>query len=585
MTVFLRAFGVFQRLLGWRFQALLAVTFVAVFFEGLSLATFFPVLQMAGGNRSSVSLPSFLQNWASASWGLGLILGALVLFFLLRSVFLIAQTAYAGKMEAELLMRLREETMTRLFAAPYSFYMSKDAGYLNNAFSKEFEGIAFSFNMFNTVVVKLVFVLLYLGCCLKVTPGVTAACLAAGALVFPFVKMMNRAVKKYSVENSKASADFLGLFIQAIQNFKYFKATETSQRILARVRDRSRLLGRIRYKLALDAGISQYGLQPVAVAMIAGVLYFQLKDGRADLAGLMFVLILLQRTISELLGLQINFRKFLVHFGSLEVYNDLSAELDARAPAPSRAGLAAPGFREGLALEDVWFSYTPGRPVLKGISLRIPARATVAFVGGSGAGKSTLANLLTGLITPEKGRLVLDGAPFDQLDAARLRRQVGYITQESVMFNDTVLNNVCLWDSPVDAARYRAALDKAHVRDLVENLPQADGTVLGDNGIKISGGQRQRIAIARELYKDVKLLIFDEATSSLDGQTEAMIQADIDALHGDKTVVLIAHRLSTVKNSDIIFVLKDGQVVESGSYEDLMARGSEFRTLLASQQA
>ena len=164
-----------------------------------------------------------------------------------------------------------------------------------------------------------------------------------------------------------------------------------------------------------------------------------------------------------------------------------------------------------------------------------------------------------------------------------------YFTQDSCViciFNDTIKNNITLWDPDASDEKTQLATDRAYIKDFVEDeLPEQYQTLLGEKGLNISGGQRQRISIARELYKDIKLLIFDEATSSLDSQAEHQIQKNIDALQGEKTIILIAHRLSTVRNSDIIFVLKDGQIVEQGNYDELYHMNGEFRHMADLQMA
>jgi len=169
------------------------------------------------------------------------------------------------------------------------------------------------------------------------------------------------------------------------------------------------------------------------------------------------------------------------------------------------------------------------------------------------------------------------------MDQQALRREIGYITQENVIFNDTIRNNITLWDEQVSNDAVCEATEKAHIRDFIENLPQGFDTLLGDGGINISGGQRQRIMIARELCKQSSLLIFDEATSALDTDSEIEIQKDIDEFRGEKTIVLIAHRLSTIKNSDLIFLLKDGGIIEQGTYDQLYELNGEFRRM-ADQQ-
>ena len=205
------------------------------------------------------------------------------------------------------------------------------------------------------------------------------------------------------------------------------------------------------------------------------------------------------------------------------------------------------------------------------------------MVGASGAGKSTFATLLTGMLKPTSGEILLGDQSFANLDKQLLRQGIGYVTQESVIFNDSIRNNITLWSDDADDDKIKVAAARAYLTEFVEGLPEGYETTMGDSGINISGGQRQRINIARELYKDVKLLIFDEATSSLDTQAERAIQRNIDEFRGDKTVVIIAHRLSTVKNSDMIFVVKDGKITEQGPYDDLYALGGEFTTMVNRQ--
>ena len=177
--------------------------------------------------------------------------------------------------------------------------------------------------------------------------------------------------------------------------------------------------------------------------------------------------------------------------------------------------------------------------------------------------------------------------PYGELDLAELRRQIGYVTQESVIFSDSVRNNITLWegDGPDVDAAMREAAEAADIAEFIESLPDGYDTPLGEDGLNVSGGQRQRIAIARELYKSVPVLILDEATSALDSESERVVQQSIDSLRGDKTVIVIAHRLSTVRNADTIFVLREGRLVERGGYAALYARNGVFTRMVDTQSA
>ena len=246
----------------------------------------------------------------------------------------------------------------------------------------------------------------------------------------------------------------------------------------------------------------------------------------------------------------------------------------------------APDFELPMRLDNVSFGYDgSSSPVLDGVSLVIPPRSKVAFVGASGTGKTTLATLLTGILRPTSGVISIGDVPYSRIDQNRLREGIGYVTQESVIFNDTVRNNVSLWDENENSLeKVKPAARTAHASEFIEHLPDSYDTLLGDNGMKISGGQRQRVSIARELYKNARVLIFDEGTSALDTESERIIQDNIDELRDNTTIVLIAHRLSTVRNSDMIFVLDEGRIVEQGTYDYLYAIGGRF-TEMVDQQA
>ena len=250
----------------------------------------------------------------------------------------------------------------------------------------------------------------------------------------------------------------------------------------------------------------------------------------------------------------------------------------------SRSDSVAPDFDLPIRLDNVSFAYDGSPPVLDGVSIVIPPRRKVAFVGASGSGKTTLATILTGILRPTSGVISIGGVPYTRVDQVRLRAGIGYVTQESVVFNDTVRNNVSLWDEDEKSLeKARPAAKTAHASEFIEDLPDGYDTLLGDNGMKISGGQRQRVSIARELYKDARVLIFDEGTSALDTESERIIQDNIDELRDNTTLVLIAHRLSTIRNSDMIFVLEEGRIVEQGTYDYLYAMGGRFTEMVAQQ--
>lgn len=239
-------------------------------------------------------------------------------------------------------------------------------------------------------------------------------------------------------------------------------------------------------------------------------------------------------------------------------------------------------FKDKISFEEVGFAYVKGRSVLKSVSFDIPKGKTIALVGASGGGKSTLADLLPRFYDPSAGRITVDGIPLKQIPLEDLRALMGIVTQESVLFNDTIYNNIAFGtEAPMEAVIEAAKIANAH--EFIESSSDGYQTVIGDRGSKLSGGQRQRLSIARAVLKNPPILILDEATSALDNESEKMVQAALGNLMKNRTVLVIAHRLSTIQHADQILVVDKGEIVERGTHAELLANPKGFYSKLSQQ--
>jgi ATP-binding cassette subfamily B protein len=250
-------------------------------------------------------------------------------------------------------------------------------------------------------------------------------------------------------------------------------------------------------------------------------------------------------------------------------------------PQINDGGTALPfdDVRGEVRFEDVHFCYSNGAHVVKGLSIDIPAGDTVAIVGATGAGKSTVIKLLLRFYDVQRGRVTLDGIDLREFNLSDLRGAIGLVSQDVFLFHGTVKENIAYGTFGVTDERIIEAAKVAEAHDFIMELPQGYDTIVGERGQKLSGGQRQRVSIARAVLKDPPVLILDEATSSVDNETEAAIQRSLDRIIVGRTTIVIAHRLSTIRNADHIFVLEDGQLREAGRHEDLVARGGIYATL------
>jgi subfamily B ATP-binding cassette protein MsbA len=251
------------------------------------------------------------------------------------------------------------------------------------------------------------------------------------------------------------------------------------------------------------------------------------------------------------------------------------------APLEHDSGARVLGHARGhLQFDHVSFRYSDNNPLaLSDVSLDIQPGQTVALVGVSGGGKSTFVNLVTRFYTPQSGRLLLDGVPYEDISLASLRAQLAMVSQNVILFDDTLGANIAYGAEQVDSERLAAAIKAAHLSDVVAALPDGVDTMIGENGMRLSGGQRQRVAIARAIYKDAPILILDEATSALDNESERAVQAALDALMAGRTTLVIAHRLSTVERADRIVVMDQGRIIESGRHDELLAAGGMYANL------
>ncbi|CAD5272024.1 MULTISPECIES: ABC transporter ATP-binding protein [unclassified Imperialibacter] len=259
-----------------------------------------------------------------------------------------------------------------------------------------------------------------------------------------------------------------------------------------------------------------------------------------------------------------------------EVIDTQSAITDAR------SSTVLPSFSTSIEFKNVSFAYEK-ELVLKNINLSIPKGKTVALVGPSGGGKSTLSDLIPRFYDPNEGDVCIDGKPLTSYTMDSIRKQMGIVTQESILFNDTVLNNIAFGVADADEKKVIAAAKIANAHEFIAEMPEGYYTEIGDRGVKLSGGQRQRLSIARAIFKNPPILILDEATSALDSESEKLVQEALTNLMKNRTSVVIAHRLSTIQNADLIVVLQNGQIAEQGTHNELIARAGLYSRLIEMQ--
>ncbi len=557
--------------------------------DGLGLAMFIPLLQMfdteGQANAEDLGrlqfLPDLLSQWG-ITFDIFTVLILILVFFTLKGIAKFIQT-YVNVVFMQFFMRTVRITNIQLMNTfSYSHFVTADSGRIQNTFSGEVEKLNRAFSSFMTAMQHATLIVVYLFLALGSNFSFAIMAGIGGGVTNLLFKFLYKKSKTLSREITSENHIFHGLLIQNVAFFKYLKATGLNLKYSKKLIRSITKIENIQRRIGFISSILLGAREPLTIIVVVGAIILQIRYFGASIGSIILSLLLLYRALTFLMAMQAEWNRFLAVSGSLENMDLFVKEL--KNGKEKNGNQILKDFKFKISLNNVSFSYGNTK-VLDNINLNIQKNETVAIIGSSGSGKTTIMNIISGLIIPEKGDLMIDNYNYKELDKYTLKERIGYISQESPIFNDSIFNNVTFWEEKTDEniSRFMEAIKKASLYNYVMVLPNKEDEYLGNNGINISGGQKQRLAIARELYKNVDILFMDEATSSLDGETEANIQNNIEALKGQYTIVMIAHRLSTIKNANRIVLLNAGKIKAIGTYSSLLETSAEFREMIQFQ--
>lgn len=570
--------------------------FLSVFIsvlDSLGLSMFFPILEIVGngdsdGSQEKSKIYTYLEsffNFLHLEINLVNILIILMIFFVLKGISQYIYSIYSTNVRHGFIRNLRIKLINEINAYSYQTFVSADVGRIQNSLTGEIDRIANAYINYFNVLQNLIFVIIYISCVFVIDYKFAFLVFIGGLLMNVFFSRIFKYTKVEANLLTTKNHSFQGFVLQYIGNYKYLKAT-------GRIFDYSNMLknnvygveknGRRIGKLGAIVGAIR---EPSLIMLISAIIIVQLNVLGGSISTILLSLVFFYRAFGYLMVMQNSFNNYLGSHGSLNnIYKLLDELSTGKENYLNKSEFNH--FKNQIQLKNVNFSYSDGIKILENIDLKISSKESIALIGESGSGKTTLANIIAGLFKPTSGELIIDGENIQNLKINDYRSKIGYITQESVIFNDSIFNNITFWaeKTPENLEKFHQALEAASISEYVYNLIDNEDSMLGNNGINLSGGQRQRISIARELYKNAEMLILDEATSALDSETEKEVQANIDIIKGKCTLIIIAHRLSTIKNIDKIILMNKGKIIEFGSFEELMSKSAVFRNMVNLQE-
>ena len=569
------------------------LTILAGLAEGLGISLLLPLLHLFNNQdvAESFGFKGYLfklLETLNLHNSYRIILFLIILAFIVKGIFIFLTFSYNSFLKGRLLVNLKKRLFYSYSKMSFEYFLKNNIGDLTNIINEQVNLSVRAFNSLYTVGLRSIYCIIYLIFAYSIS-GISSFIAIIGSFIILFIfRWLNTATKQISIKTANQNSKLSNITIDSLNSFKYLKATNQFKIKFNQIANHINTLSKYQIKTGIFEGFTAAAREPISVTVIILIILVQLLLIKKPIDSLLVSIILFYRALISTLGVQGSWQKTQEYVGSLEVVlnklNSLSKNIEKNGTQQIIK------FKKDIYFKNVYFKFDDSKKyILKDLNFRLPANKSIAFVGKSGSGKTTLANLICLLLKPNAGEIYIDNLDSSDIETESWRDQIGYVSQETIIFDDTISNNISLSSKKEKGdqellSRIKDSAAQANIDQFIESLPDGYETYVGGSGLKLSGGQRQRIFIARELFRNPKLLILDEATSALDNISEKAIQKSIDLLKGKITVILIAHRISTLKNTDYLYVLNEGKIEECGTFKDLSRNEESFFSKLISNQ-
>ncbi len=578
----------FQNFLGKSIYLIFIFSLVASVLEGFGILMVLPLFESIDQSQNQESTSQFvlivydLIEFVGMSASVTSVIIFILLVFILKGIVNFFALGMIARFMGKLLLKLKANLYENYSNMTYKYYTIKDTGQFINLINEQPNRAINAFQQITIMFGNLISFIILMFLAFSSAWDFALMALIFGLIIVILFVKLNSYVRSLSRITATENGILNKWMIQALQSFKYLNATNQMNLLKSRILKSINILTDNQIKTGVASAFTQSVREPVAVVFIMSLIFVQIVILNQEFEPIIVSIILFYRALGSMLGVQSFFQGTFQYIGSLEL---ISSEFNDQIKNKNNDGNIELGkLHNSIELNKINFSYNESELVFKDLSIKFNANSSIAIVGDSGSGKSTIVNIISLLLEPNSGQLLIDGIDSKSIIHSSWKNQIGYVSQETVIFDDTIKNNISMWNSSnLDdkqlQKKIKSTAKDANILDFIESLPNGFDTYVGDRGVQLSGGQRQRIFIARELFRNPSLLILDEATSSLDSVSEKEIQRSIDSLKGKITIIIIAHRLSTIKNVDKIFTVGNGSLIEEGTYLELINSDSYFRRI------
>jgi ABC-type multidrug transport system fused ATPase/permease subunit len=512
---------------------------------------------------------------------------AIVLFVALKNIFLYLSIYILAPLRNAILRRLRNELFVKILSLPIGYFTDERKGDIMSKMTNDINEVEVSvISVLEVFIREPLMLIFFLGAMIVISPSLSLFIFVFLPVAGLIIGLVSKTLRKSSNISQQYLSDILAVIDETLTGMRVVKAFNAERHQQLRFTKMNNDLFRIRNKISARKELASPLSEVMGIIVVSVILWFggRLVLGhQGSLTGPAFIMYLglFTQIINPFKNLSSAFSNLKKGSAALQRIEDILQVEASIKDAPNAKPIYS--FEHQIELKNVHFAYGE-KVILDNINLIIPKGKNIALVGASGAGKSTLVDLIPRFHDVSSGSILLDGVDIREYKVDHLRRLMGVVGQDPILFNDSIYNNITLGTGGADLARVEDAARVASAHHFIQKKAQQYETEVGDRGSRLSGGERQRITIARAVLKNPPILILDEATSSLDTESERMVQDAINNLMQNRTCIVIAHRLSTVRNADEIIVLEQGKIVERGNHETLLSQNGIYRKLVEMQE-